>query len=151
MNDMPGPHRSGRQLTAGMYAETTDKKQKGQTMSKRKTTKTSRSITAPGGGTTHLAAEWTELDTTEYVYAIRVMTTKGGKPRKYPKYVSYGLAESDWWMEPLRVWVAHLREGYPHCGFRARQGAKNAIEAAEAALGCTCKVVKIAAWEVCDE
>ena len=127
-------------------------------MSKRKITKTSRSMTVPGGGTTHLAAEWTELDTTEYVYALRLMTTKGGKERKIRRYARWmgrsGQGKGCYWkMVSLAAMMcrdtrpAHVRPTKENHSYQAIY--ENA-RLAEKSLGCKCKVVKIALREVED-
>lgn len=115
-------------------------------MSKRTITKTSRSATTSGGDTTQIAAKWTEKDTTEYVYALRVMTTKKGKPRKIRRYAMY----FDGW-EPVHSSIAkHLMYGDDGDVFELREHAEEVLPEVEFDTGCTCKVVKIAIREVDD-
>lgn len=128
------------------------KNQRSPTMSKRKIIKSSRSMTASSGGTTQCQADWTINDTTEYVYAIRVMTTKKGKKRKRKAWATRWVEKNHWWVEPWRIndtcsLVWQIWGGRADLFLNKIDGG-NMRPKAEAAIGCKCKVVKIALQEV---
>ncbi len=142
MNGMPGKHRTFRQMTAAKYIEGVD-------MTKRKTIKAPQTGTASyNSGTTQVGAEWTENDTDEYVYALRVMTTKRGKPRKKRAYARKN-NRGHWWIAgESTAWLVGTE---PKSVSMCRETAETHRVFAEKALGCTCKVVKIAIREVEDD
>ena len=120
-------------------------------MSKRKIIKSSRSMTASSGGTTQCQADWTINDTTEYVYAIRVMTTKKGKKRKRKTWASNMnyMKTCSWYM--IATDIAEFVWCSAHCTYIDVPSAEGYCELAETVLGCKCKVVKIALREVAND
>ncbi len=84
----------------------------------------------------------------EYVYAIRVMTTKKGKPRKRKAWARCRGWVDGWDAKTCSMFgviTAHFIKT-SQCTKQISQSAMNA----ESALGCKCKVVKIKLEEVDD-
>ena len=84
----------------------------------------------------------------EFIYAIRVMTTKKGKPRKRRAYTMRNLKGNWYIMGSSLSWLFMYGSAAMWVGL---QITKKRLRRAEEALGCTCHVVKIVIREVEDD